>query len=110
MLVKPPGNQEGKVAAMYTMDTNGQAPQPEEQATTATHEGELEDLQRATQQFLRSLFRAGVNMALIPVNVLPPEPRQHFKAAGREFTRGLATLVREFADNIEKITQEPEMK
>lgn len=74
---------------------------------TPNLDAEREELLQATQQFMRSLFRTGVQLALVPVNMLPPEPRQHFKAAGREFTRGLATLVREMADDFEKIVEEP---
>ncbi len=81
--------------------------EPEMPGTPAGSEShaEREELAQATQQFVRSLFRAGVELALLPVNMLPPEPRQHFKAAGREFTRGLATLAHELADDIEKIVE-----
>ena len=67
---------------------------------------EREELQQATQRFIRSLFRTGVNVALLPVKRLPPEPRHHFQAAGREFTRGWATLVREFADRLEEVVED----
>jgi hypothetical protein len=70
------------------------------------NKAERDELLEASQQFFRSLFRAGVHLALAPVNMLPPEPREHFKAAGREFTRGLATLVHELADDFEKIVEE----
>ena len=81
--------------------------EPEMPGTSAGSElyAEREELAQATQQFVRSLFRAGVELALLPVNMLPPEPRQHFKAAGREFTRGLATLAHELADDFEKIVE-----
>ncbi len=64
-------------------------------------QAEREELQQATRRFLRSLARTGGSMALLPVTRLPREPRQHFLAAGREFTRGWAALVREFAGSIE---------
>lgn len=67
---------------------------------------EREELQQATQRFIRSLFRTGVNVALLPVKRLPQEPQHHFQAAGREFTRGWATLVREFADHLEEIAED----
>ncbi|MFL5628033.1 MAG: hypothetical protein ACJ788_20840 [Ktedonobacteraceae bacterium] len=67
---------------------------------------EHEELQQATQRFIRSLFRTGVSAALMPVTMLPREPQHHFRAAGREFTHGLATLVREFADGIEEIAKD----
>ena len=40
--------------------------------------------------------------------MLTPEPREHFKTAGREFSRGLATLAHELADNFEKAVEEAE--
>ncbi len=84
--------------------------EPETSETSARSElhAERDELAQATEQFVRSLFRAGVELALLPVNMLPPEPRQHFKAAGREFTRGLATLVHELADDFEKVVEEPQ--
>lgn len=68
---------------------------------------EGEELQQATTQFVRSLFRAGASLVFLPMNMLPDEPRQHFQTAGREFARGLSTLVHEFADELEKMAEEP---
>lgn len=67
---------------------------------------EREELQQATQRFIRSMFRAGVSLALLPINRLPPRPRQHFHTAGREFTRGLAKLVHEFGDGLEEMAKD----
>ncbi len=67
---------------------------------------EREELQQATQRFIRSMFRTGVSLALLPVNRLPRKPQQHFRAAGREFTRGWATLIREFADGLEEMAKD----
>ncbi len=67
---------------------------------------EREELQQATERFIRSIFRAGVSLALLPINRLPPRPRQHFHAAGREFTRGLAKLVHEFGDGLEEMAKD----
>jgi hypothetical protein len=78
---------------------------PETSARSELH-AERDELAQAAEQFVRSLFRAGVELALLPVNMLPPEPRLHFKAAGREFTRGLATLAHELADDFEKVVEE----
>jgi hypothetical protein len=79
-----------------------------DQQTTRTpdFDTEREELMQATQHLVRSLFRTGVQLALVPVNMLPPEPRQHFKTAGREFTRGFATLVRGIADDVERVVEE----
>ena len=78
----------------------------EQKAQTRRLEDDAQELQESTRHFIGSLFRAGVSVALVPVNMLPQEPREHFQTAGREFTRGLATLVHAFADSLEKMTQE----
>jgi hypothetical protein len=67
---------------------------------------EHKELQQATQRFIRSIFRTGVSLALLPVNRLPREPRQHFQAAGREFTHGLAKLVRTASDHLEEMAKD----
>jgi len=43
---------------------------------------------------------------MAPVNMLPGEPREHFVNAGREFTRGLATLAHALADDFDKRVDE----
>jgi len=63
---------------------------------------EREELQQATKHFIRSMFRTGASFAFLPVNRLPPKPQQHFRAAGREFTRGLARLIHELGDGLEE--------
>ena len=73
---------------------------------TRTMRAERVELRQATRRFIRSLFRTGVSVALLPINGLPREPQHHFRAAGHEFTRGWAALVREFADGIEEIAKE----
>ena len=67
---------------------------------------EREELQQATRRFIRSVFRNGASLALLPVNRLPRKPRQHFHAAGREFAHGWAALIHGFADGIEEITKD----
>ena len=69
-------------------------------------QAEREELQQATLRFILSLARTGRSMALLPITRLPREPQQHFLAAGREFTRGWAALVREFAGGIEGLAKE----
>ena len=68
---------------------------------------EREELEQAAERFMRSMLRTGVSLALLPVDRLPLKPRQHFQSAGREFTRGLATLVRELADGLEGMAEDP---
>jgi hypothetical protein len=63
---------------------------------------EGEELREATRLFMRSLAHTGRSLTLLPVTSIPQEPRQHFLAAGREFTRGWAALVRELADGIDR--------
>jgi hypothetical protein len=92
--------------------TNMQAEQaqtteiPGTQTPTPEEKTDRDELKEASQQFFRTLFRAGVHLAMTPVSMLPEEPREHFVSAGREFTRGLATLARELADNFDKIVNE----
>ena len=69
-------------------------------------DAERQELQQATQRFIRSMFRTGVSLALLPVTRLPRKSQQHFQATGREFTRGLATVVHGFAENLEEIAQD----
>ncbi len=66
---------------------------------------EREEDRRASEHFSRSLFRAGIGLALLPISVLPPEPQQHFKVAGREFARGLAKLVHQLADGLDEMAE-----
>jgi len=76
-----------------------ETPTPDEQSLR-------DELKEASQQFFSTLFRVGVHLALTPVSLLPEEPREHFVSAAREFTRGLTTLARELADNVDKIVEE----
>ena len=76
---------------------------PESEAPeTPDYKTDRDELREASQQFFRTLFRAGVHLAMAPVYMLPEEPRDHFVTAGREITRGLATLAHELADDFEK--------
>src|SRR5947209_20636372 len=67
---------------------------------------EREELQQATKHFMRSMFRTGISLAFLPVNSLPQKTQQHFYAAGREFTHGVATLMHELANGIEEMTKD----
>jgi len=66
---------------------------------------EREEDWTAGQHFSRSLFRAGVGLALLPISVLPPEPQEHFKVAGREFAHGLAKLVHQLAAGLDEMAE-----
>lgn len=67
---------------------------------------EREEIQQATQHLFRSMLHAGIHLALLPVNTLPRKPQQHFQAARREFTSGLAALVHELADGLEEMAHD----
>jgi len=66
---------------------------------------EREELEEATRHFVHSLLQTGKSVTLLPVTRIPPKPRKHFMSAGREFTRGWASLVREFADAIDRLAE-----
>lgn len=65
-----------------------------------------DELMEASQQFFRALFRTGVHVAMTPASMLPEESRQHFLSAGREFTRGLATMAHELSNAFDKMAEE----
>jgi hypothetical protein len=67
-----------------------------------------DEVRHASEQFFRSLFRAGVHAAMAPVYILPEESREHFFTAGREFTRGLSSLAQEIADDFDKLVSKDE--
>ena len=67
-----------------------------------------DEVRQASEQFFRSLFRAGVHVAMAPVYILPEESREHFFSAGREFTRGLSSLAQEIADDFDKLVKRDE--
>ena len=91
--------------------TNTQAEQthttemPGTEIPTPDEQSDRDELKEASGHFLRTLLRAGVHLAKAPASLLPEEPREHFASAGSEFTRGLASLVHELADNFEKIIE-----
>ncbi len=86
----------------------------EEQAKTSQASGapdfktDRDEVRQASEQFFRSLFRAGVHVAMAPVYILPEESREHFFSAGREFTRGLSALAQEIADDFDKLVKRDE--
>lgn len=61
--------------------------------------------QQATVRLLQGLLLLGVRVVTLPVALLPPESRKHMEVAGREFTRGIASLAREIADSVERSAQ-----
>jgi hypothetical protein len=65
-----------------------------------------DELEEATRHFVHSLVDTGKSATLRPIKRMPRQPREHFLAAGREFMRGWAALVNEFADAIERVDTE----
>ena len=65
-----------------------------------------DELMEASQQFFRALFRTGAHVAMTPASMLPEESRHHFMSAGREFTRGLATMAHELSNAFDKMAEE----
>lgn len=92
--------------------TKDQAEQPQttdmpgDDAPASEEKTNFDELRESSQQFFRSLLRTGVQVAMTPVAMLPEEPRQHFLSAGREFTRGLATLAHELSNVFDKMAEE----
>ncbi|HEY6541102.1 MAG TPA: hypothetical protein VIZ18_09200 [Ktedonobacteraceae bacterium] len=79
---------------------------PTVEAPASEEKTNFDELRESSQQFFRSLVRAGVQVAMTPVSMLPQEPRQHFLSAGREFTRGLATLAHEVSNVFDRMAEE----
>jgi len=101
--------------AQQEVQAQPEAKAQEEQAQTSQASGipdyksDRDEVRHASEQFFRSLFRAGVHVAMAPVYALPEESREHFFTAGREFTRGLSSLAQEIADDFDKlVTRENE--
>jgi hypothetical protein len=96
--------------------TKNQAEQPQStempgvDAPASEEKSNFDDLRESSQQFIRSLWRTGVQVAMTPVSMLPQEPRQHFLSAGREFTRGLATLAHELSNVFDRMVEEAKEK
>lgn len=82
------------------------AEEPATETPTPGEKSDRDELKDASQQFFRTLIRAGVHLARTSVNMLPEESREHFASAGREITRGLATFAHELADNVDTIVDE----
>ena len=79
---------------------------PDVEASATDEKSNRDELMEASQQFFRALFRTGVHVAMTPVSMLPEESRQHFLSAGREFTRGLATIAHELSNAFDKMAEE----
>jgi len=83
---------------------------PTSDAPASEEKTNFDELRESSQQFFRSLVRTGVQVAMTPVSMLPQEPRQHFLSAGREFSRGLATLAHELSNVFDRLAEEAKEK
>jgi hypothetical protein len=81
---------------------------PDTETTTPDEQALRDELKEASQQFFSTLFRVGVRLALMPVALLPKEPREHFMSAGREFTHGLTSLAHELANSVDEFIEKVE--
>src|ERR1700730_9598364 len=79
---------------------------PDVEASATDEKSNRDELMEASQQFFRALFRTGAHVAMTPVSMLPEESRQHFLSAGREFTRGLATIAHELSNAFDKMAED----
>lgn len=61
-----------------------------------------ERLEISLRRLGSSLLKTGVDVALLPVNLLPDESRDHFLAAGREAALGGAALLKAVSQALEK--------
>ena len=98
-------------------EAQAQQEQVQEEQTQASqtsgipdYKSDRDEVRHASEQLFRSLFRAGVHVAMAPVYALPEESREHFFTAGREFTRGLSTLAQEIADYFDKLVSRENQK
>src|SRR5438034_11482464 len=91
-----------------TLMAENKAKQEEQAQTseTSVYKSDVDERKEASQYFVRSLFRAGVHLAMAPMYILPEEPREHFMAAGHEITQGLSSLAHELADSFDRIVDE----
>ena len=88
-------------------DTTTEAPGTQRPASDG--KTDFEELKEASGHFFNTLVRVGMHLATTPVSQLPEEPREHFKHAVSEFSRGLSTLVHELASAAEKVSEEVSM-
>lgn len=54
----------------------------------------------------RSALRAGLNVALIPIALLPEASQKHMRRAGSEFALGVAELLRATSETIDNFADE----
>ena len=80
--------------------------EPGTERPASDRQADFEELKEASQNFFNTLVRVGMHLAKTPVSQLPEEPRDHFKHAVSEFTRGLSTLAHELASAAEKISED----
>jgi hypothetical protein len=100
---------EAQQEAQVQLEAQAEQAKTSQASGAPDYKAERDEVRHASEQFFRTLFRAGVHVAMAPVYVLPEESREHFFTAGREFTRGLSSLAQEIADDFDKlVTREKE--
>jgi hypothetical protein len=63
--------------------------------------GKPDSLGDAVARLVDSLLRVGVSFASLPLTLLPTESRRHFEDGGRDIGKGVASILRAVADQIE---------
>jgi len=81
------------------MSEKGRIP-VEEEATSTTR-----DIAESGRRLINSAIKTGTSVAALPVNFLPKESQEHFRAAGRELSLGIAAIVRSVADTVDKMSK-----
>jgi hypothetical protein len=79
--------------------------QDRQEARRRSIDAEREELQQATQHFVRSMVRFGIRLAFSSANRLPRGPRRRVQAAGGEITRNLAAFMHTLAEDLQEVTQ-----
>lgn len=63
--------------------------------------GISDSLGDAVSRLVDSLLRVGVSLAGLPLTLLPAQSRRHFEDGGRDIGKGVASILRAVADQIE---------
>ena len=64
------------------------------------------NVEQSAARLVRSLLRAGMNLTMLPIAILPEEPRRHIVAARRETILGIGALLRFAAESLEEAGRE----
>ena len=60
----------------------------------------------ALSDLVRSTLHAGLNLALVPIALLPEDSQAHLRRAGSEFTMGLSAILRSASEALNTVAEE----